>query len=645
MPRQPTSMEYKVFKEEDILAKRPTSLYERLCNVAEKIIKIEPDQKTKEKIERAIKITHLNVSPEGVGSLTVLSCLIICFLGFLGILLSFYHNIPVFYGIFIFLLSLPVGYYLYNYPMRYEKRFLTAIGSEITFLILYMIVYLRESPNLEGALRFASKNLSGPLALDIRKLMWDIEVGKYKTVDEALIDYTSLWTEDRYFIEAIQMLRSSLKYTEEKRIATLEEAISIVLEGAEEKTKHYSQELKTPILLLHALGILLPVMGLVMFPIVGIFMKIKVEVLFLGYDVILPLVLYFFITDIMQRRPPTSSPIAEHPHMASKNRFIINIKGKPHSIPSILIALIISIPVIVFGVYTYLSNTGDKLIESIIITTGIMIGFVMYYFLSSFQKVKLREELRKIELEFTEALFQLGNQVSTGVPIEVAIERSTKAIGEMNIKKFFAVILRNMQRLGMTFSQAIFDREYGAASLYPSVLIKSIMKIVVDSAKKGVQTASVTMLNISKYLRNVHQTQERIHDMLEDVLSSLRFQGFLLTPLVSGIIVTMATIMIGILQQITASVSGIDVQTYMAGIPFLLSKIGITPGAFQLICSIYFIEASILTGMFINRIENGEDEIGKQNLTLRILVIGGFIYAISLFGSLFIFGPLTKVPV
>jgi hypothetical protein len=75
----------------------------------------------------------------------------------------------------------------------------------------------------------------------------------------------------------------------------------------------------------------------------------------------------------------------------------------------------------------------------------------------------------------------------------------------------------------------------------------------------------------------------------------------------------------------------------------IVNEINITPGEFQLVCAIYFIETSIIVGTFINGIENGEDEIGKQDAIASILLLGFIIYLITLYASLAVFGPLTNV--
>jgi hypothetical protein len=176
------------------------------------------------------------------------------------------------------------------------------------------------------------------------------------------------------------------------------------------------------------------------------------------------------------------------------------------------------------------------------------------------------------------------------------------------------------------------------------------MKSVVDSTKKGVQTASLSMLTISRYLRNVKETQEEVEEEMNDVLSSLKFQGFFLSPLVSGIIVTMGVIIIRILQQIGEQMGNINPGDAGAalgsGLLGAWGQIPITPSAFQLIVGIYLIETFIILSHFINGIENGEDDtIGRRDLTASIILIGTIVYLISFAVTLMIFGPFATVTV
>src|SRR3989338_5136888 len=78
-PSKPTTKEYKEFKAE-FLPKHMT-LYEKLCNLSEKLLKIKPDAKKASAMQEAIDVTHLNITPAGAISFSFLIPLIAGLIG------------------------------------------------------------------------------------------------------------------------------------------------------------------------------------------------------------------------------------------------------------------------------------------------------------------------------------------------------------------------------------------------------------------------------------------------------------------------------------------------------------------------------------------------------------------------------------
>ncbi len=60
------SREYQEFKAE--FMPPHLTIYEKLCNFSEKILKIKPDKKYEPILQEAINISHLNVTPSGTTS-------------------------------------------------------------------------------------------------------------------------------------------------------------------------------------------------------------------------------------------------------------------------------------------------------------------------------------------------------------------------------------------------------------------------------------------------------------------------------------------------------------------------------------------------------------------------------------------------
>ena len=83
-----------------------------------------------------------------------------------------------------------------------------------------------------------------------------------------------------------------------------------------------------PITIIHAMGIILPVMGLVLFPIIAIFLKVEPMMLFLVYDIMLPLILFFVISNTLEKRPATFSKIdiSDHPNLPPEGKIFIGNK-------------------------------------------------------------------------------------------------------------------------------------------------------------------------------------------------------------------------------------------------------------------------------------------------------------------------------
>ena len=678
------SREYRIFQEEEILRTTPRTLFERACKRSEKILKIS-SKKPNKKMQDAIDFCHLSVTPQSVTSFTMLfflfTFLIIGSLLSLNILFPVNPSagkgglfpqyemnsttglpvtdefgtkkiiggmdiLPMDIGMLFLIMALFFTYYIYAFPFHLKRKYEVEMSSDMVTMVLYMAMYMRNVPSLEGAIKFSSDNIGGYMGFELKKMLWDVEVGNFLSMQDALLAYTKKWEKNREFVEAIGLLLTSETQVGDKRIKMLDESVNLILEGTREKAKNFNQQLKLPVMIVHALGIILPVMGLVLFPIVAIFLHIGSSVLFIGYDVILPLVLYFIIMRILENRPLTFSKIdiSENPDVPPKGKFFLGkkpVKAWPFGL--LIGAVIISLGIIMAnGEVASAQQNGVKfegIVPSIMITFGIALGFGVYYMLLARRRITVRNQTRQVEGEFAEALFQLGSQISGGSPIEVSIEKSMSRIENLKIKKLFAKALGNMKMLGHTFSQAFFDPEYGAVRQYPSKMIKSIMHTVVESSKKGVATAALAMMSVSRYLKGLHETQEDVKEQLSDTINSLKFQAYFLSPMISGVIVTMAIIIIEILQALNVKTQELGA---IGDLGNLFQGISITPFEFILVVGIYLIESAFILSFFTSQIESGDDDTGLHS-TLGNSLIFGFIIFVAIFAATFVmFSPLMK---
>ncbi len=642
------------------MRKKPAGFYERAADFSEKLINVRPSVDDYKKLDEDIKSAYMVATPTGVFSLTIFSFLFVMLL----VLFSFLLNLGLGFAVFILILGLAGTYYIYSFPAYQGRVVLAKMSADTILAILYMIVYMRSSPNLEGAVRFSSENLKGPLSWDLKKLMWDIQVGSYPSADTAVANYIEKWkTKNPEFAESLNLLRGTASNSE-RREKLFEETINVILNGTRERTKHYVASLRMPVMLIHAMGVLLPVMGLVLFPIILIFMSDKVSpfVMFLGYDVLLPLFLWFVIDYLLRQRPPTFSQpdISIARGIPPLGKF--SFQGK--EIPILPISLAVFLVLGGFGASQFLSASGGvgvcsdasaSVNASLLLIVSIGLAIFVYAFLDSLQKMRVREDIEKIEDEFSVALFQLGNQISSGTPIELAVEKAGANLRGMKIANLFSNSSQNMRRFGMTFEDSIFNKDSGAIWYYPSNLIRSIMGAIIQSSKKSMAAASEAMVSISQYLKGVHDVKEDVKEILGETTTSMKFLGTFLTPMVAGVTITMAVVIMQILtmmgSQIAALAQSSDSSQFSGLQSGFLSasllpgnKLPIGPGEFQLIVGLYMIETVLILAIFTNKVEYGEDAVGLRSTVAWSVLIAIFIYILSWFITYTMFGgPIREI--
>ncbi len=643
----PRTTEYRQFLAE--IKAQPKTYFERAAALAERIMPIKPSADMEEKLNDDIKTAYMIATPTGVLSLMAFTIIILLPFAMLGIL----FGLGMTFGMFLFGGVFGAAYYVYSYPKTMARVTLMRMSSDTVLAILYMVIFLRTSPSIEGGLKFAAENLEGPLAWDLRKLLWDIEVGTYASADAALISYVERWKNyNKEFTEAINLLRG-IAVEPTKREVIYQETLGVILNGTRERAKHYASELRMPMMLIHAMGVLLPIMGLVLFPIVLIFMSesVKPSFIAIGYDILLPAALLIFMSHVLATKPPTFSQpdISKCKSAPPMGSFLFG----GTLIPVYPIAFAVATPVAFIGILGMGStNPVTAVNSSVVLIFSLALGISVYCLLDAWQKMKIRKDIEKVEEEFGVALFQLGNILSSGIPLEMAIDRATVALKDLKIAELFKLASMNMKKFGMTFDDAMFDSEVGAIWQYPSKIITSIMTVILEASKKSVSAAADSMVVIATYLKGVHDVKEEIAEIMGETLSSMKFLAMFLAPMVAGVTITMAVVILEILKSMGSTISQI-VNTGGAGMTPMQNMLFFGPGmmggnmpingpTFQLVVGLYMVEMALLLAMFTNRIEYGDDKIGERSTTGTTLLIAMVVYIMTWLISYSMFGPMVQ---
>lgn len=682
-PSQLVSKEYKEFREQYL--PRHLTLYEKLCNLSEKILKIKPDKKREPELLESISISHLNITPSGSESFSILGPLAF---SLITSLISFAIFGSFFFVLFFIIFGVAIMIPLRSYPNFVANQWRLKTSNQMVQSIFYVVTFMRHTSNLEHAVGFAAEHIGPPLSLDFKKIIWDVETGKYESIRDSIEAYLETWKKwNREFIESFHLIISSLYETsEDRRLMLLDKGLDVMLTETYEKMLHYAHNLKSPITMLHMLGVILPILGLVILPLVVTFMpEIRWYHIAALYNITLPVAVYYLGKKILSERPTGyggSDITAGNEEMQKLENIVINIGKKQYYFNPIYISIFIGTLFLFIGILPLLSHLilGERTLDvfgftypeyrnienvgllgpfdvvSGVLSIGIALCFglgIGYYFkFRSKNIIKIRNETKKLEEEFASALFQLGNRLGEGIPSEMAFIRVSDTLQGTNSGEFFSIVANNITRLGMSVKQAIYDPKVGALVFYPSSVIESSMKVLIESSKKGPKIAAQALLNVSRYIKEIHQVNERLTDLMADVISSIKSQINFLAPVIAGIVIGITSMVSTILGNLSTVLGGLGKEqaegTQIIGSSsgglsgFNLGQGAVPTFYFQLIVGVYVVQIIYILTILSNSIENGSDDLNEKYLLGKYLTKSTIMYAVCASIVMIIFNMIAK---
>ena len=663
------SREYEEFKADFMPAH--LTLYEKLCNLSEKILKIKPDKKNESILQECINISHLNATPAGTTSFSYLAPI---FIILFGSLVSYAIFGSMFFVFFFFLAGVLLLRPLAKLPEFIANNWRMKASNQMVICIFYVVTYMRHTSNLENAIEFASEHLTPPLSLDLKKVLWNIETEKYASIKESLDNYLETWKKwNMEFIESFHLIMGSLyESSNERRSSSLDKSLDVILEETYEKMLHYAHNLQSPIIMLHMLGVIMPILGLVILPLVVSFMEgVKWFHIATIYNIALPFTVYFMGRAILSKRPTGygQTDISEDPRIKKYKNVIIKLGKDEIKINPLIFSIMIGGILLFIGIIPLLwsafdlkdvgigdedlsSTCGHKfcLLEyretqtgelqgpfglgasllSLAVTLAVGIGIGIFYKLRSKNVMKIRERAKKLELEFASALFQLGNRLGDGIPAEIAFDKVAVVMEGTISGSFFQLVSINIKRLGMGVRKAIFDPMHGALITYPSNIIESSMKVLVESIKKGPIIAAQSLTNVSRYIKEIHRVNERLNDLMADIISSMKAQIKFLTPAIAGIVIGITSMVSNILGKLGSQLTKITEtgsSTPGMGLTEIFGQ-GIPTFHFQIIVGIYVVQITYILTILANGVENGADKLNERSELGKNLISSTILYCL-----------------
>ena len=667
------------------------SSYERWCNSLGNLFKVKVAEKDSVKIQKNINIAHLNVTPSHVAVLSIVVFLLTLMGGLLvGVGLWFIvsdgslNSIPLGFLFMVFLTSVFVFYYSYKTPERLAMKWRLKASSQMVPAILYIVIYMKHTSNFEKAVAFAAEHLQEPLSLDFRKIFWDVEIGRFSTIKDSVDNYLETWRDySLEFIEAFHLIESSLyEPSEERRVQILEKAMQVILDGVYDKMLKYTHNVKSPLTNLYMLGIVLPTLSLAILPLASTMLggAIRWYHVLIVFNLLVPFLVLYLTNNVMLERPGGYGETS----LLEKNPLYPKYKSRKPWVIGVLIML----PLLILGFlpilwgYTDLpvwlvmqrdyawseigfEFLGEAGIFGIIDTEGVITGpfgilslllsllvpisialmFIIVYHMKTRELIVERAKYKQVEKEFTSSLFQLGNRMGDGTPAEIAFAKVAESSKGTATEGFFRLVNQNIQQLGMSLNDALFNPKRGAVIFYPSELIATSMKILVESVKKGLKVAARSLMSISEYVKNIKKINARLNDLLADIISDMKSNMTFLAPMLSGIIIGLAGMITSILAALDAmfksgglSTEAMEGITGAGGISNIMSIFEITemipPYWLQVIVGFYLIEIVFILTATLVTISSGRDKLAETSEIGKNLKMSIILYAVIALGAI-----------
>jgi hypothetical protein len=276
------------------------------------------------------------------------------------------------------------------------------------------------------------------------------------------------------------------------------------------------------------------------------------------------------------------------------------------------------------------------LILSLFFPLGGALFFSIAYSLKTKELIVARRETRELEKEFNSSLFQLGNRLGNGTPPELVFSQVAQSSEGLRTADFFKKVNYNIQRMGMSVERAIFDEKRGAIRYYPSELIATSMRILIESSKKGLVIAATSLMSISEYIKNINKINDRLKDLLAEIISDMKSNMVFLAPLLSGIVVALASMIVSILNKLNikemlsgaGEVSGF-IDTLGAFQEMFSVQHMIPPYFLQIAIGIYLIEITFILTNTLVTISSGQDNLETTHQTGKNLKSGISLYFVT----------------
>ena len=516
----------------------------------------------------------------------------------------------------------PLLVYIYvgEYPKRKVAYMKVHSLGDVPEVISYIVMSMKLNPNIELALTFAASNSKRQLARDVKKLMWDLQVRAYDSLDDALDTFAGDWGEySEHFKRAIFLIKSSTGEREEAmRTITLNRALDVVLQGTKALMQSFSSALHSPTLILYSIFVMVPLALVAMLPAAAIVgFKVNAIELALLYDAVFPMATLVYAHSILMKRPAAFAP-PEIPEIR-------------HTMPGWAWSVIaLSAGVAVSSAYFFIPDGVIPVARSVLIAWGATAAISIYCLGVYTPYKKMRDNIKTMENEFADSLFILGRRIAEGKSPEEGFAYAAAMTSGSAVGKAYARAAFNIGCLRTTLYDAVLAPEYGAFSDVYSDRIRATISMMVESSVKSGEVAGNSVVKLADHLKELQSIEGDIRQILSTMTSMLKTTCVVFAPFIGGITLALSQSVSIVISRTIVNLNDMpdSARQYFPMIPDFSAPL-ITTDQFVLIIGLYIIMLVIILLRFVDGIEHGDDRYEFMYNVGRVLPVAMAVFTIT----------------
>jgi Flp pilus assembly protein TadB len=513
-----------------------------------------------------------------------------------------------------------------SYPGAVARRLRLKSLASVPQTVNYMTMSLRLSPSMETAVQFSSNNLKGPMADSLKKMLWDVYLRTYTTIEQAFIKFADEWGRwNGSFKRAMYLLRASvLEKTEEGRRQALDKANGVILSGVKLEITSFANALKGPSMFMFAFGIILPIIIATMLPIIGVGMGSLLWIILL-MNVCLPLVCFIYARRILHTRPSLNLTDGWEGsgEKGSEQKDELKMQREKKNALAISTALFILLFSSGTAVFLGLIDFIEPRLGALVIILSFAVPSAYYFYSSVRGLLSSRKQLKQLEKEFPDALFQLGTRIAEGRPLERALEDTADVMKGTAASELFKSIVHRSRITRRPVHTLFLNDELAGLEL--TATVSATMKVVCQASEKNSAGAGEIIIDISNYLRDLRAMDDMLKQKMNEVLQTIKQTGQVFAPVIIGLTTAMYFMLNTNLSKLDME-GGFGMGGFGTAEPI--------PGEiFVLIFGVYLLLTVSIIVYFVTGMEASEDNIlFRKRLSTGLVTAGGIFVLSSLVG-------------